>query len=293
MKPLIQKLPLNSDTSFVARTYRTPNFEVPWHQHIEYELILFTEGRGMCFIGNYVGEFAEGDVFFLGSNLPHTFQKQVKDQVASAVVVQFTDDFWGTDFLRIPESLALKNLFALSMNGIKIEGSSKARLGSLIRELENAEGFSRISTLCSCMELIIREEVKTILSTRQMSFLNKKYQQRLDKIFHYTITHFQEPIALAQIAAIANMSETAFCSYFKKSSKKSYVEFLNEIRVGYACKLLQDTDKPIIDICFESGFNTPVNFNKQFFKIKKTTPSQFRNQFNKGVAEADKSLRYI
>jgi len=289
MKPLVQKLPLNSDTSFVARTYRTPNFEVPWHQHIEYELILFTEGRGMCFIGNYVGEFAEGDVFFLGSNLPHTFQKQVKDQVASAVVVQFRDDFWGADFLNIPESMGLKELFALSMNGIKMEGSNKAKLASLIRELENVEGFSRLSTLCRCLELIIREDVKTILSTRQMSFLNKKYQQRLDQIFHYTITHFQEPITLVQIAAIANMSVTAFCSYFKKSSKKSYVEFLNEIRVGYACKLLQDTDQPIINICFESGFNTPVNFNKQFFKIKKTTPSQFRNQFNKGVAEANKS----
>lgn len=109
MKPFVEKLPLSQNTSFVARTYRTPQFEVSWHQHIEYELILFTEGEGRAFIGNYIGEFETGEIFFLGSNLPHTFQKAQNELITSAVVVQFTDHFWGNDFMELPECKSLKN----------------------------------------------------------------------------------------------------------------------------------------------------------------------------------------
>ena len=98
MKPIVEKLTLSENTSFLARTYRTPLFEVPWHQHIEYELIMFKQGEGSSFIGNYVGEFKTGDIFFLGSNLPHTFQKARKDLITGALVIQFRDDFWGKIF---------------------------------------------------------------------------------------------------------------------------------------------------------------------------------------------------
>lgn len=283
MRPLIQKLPLNDDASFIAKTFRTPHYEVPWHQHIEYELILFTEGHGMSFIGNYVGQFATGDIFFLGSNVPHAFQKQVNDLICSAVVVQFKDDFWGAEFLKIPENEALKDLLALSMKGIRINGESKTKLHKLISALEHAKGFMRISTLFNILELIIHEPQKSVLATRQMNLMNEKYQERLDTVFQYTIENFHKPIALAEIAAIAHMSVPAFCNYFKKSCKKSYIEFLNEIRVGYACKLLQGTNKPISAVCFDSGYNTPANFNKQFLKVKRTTPNQFRNQFIKNA----------
>ena len=108
MRPFIQRLLPDESSSFIAKTFRTPHFEVGWHQHLEYELILFTEGSGMSFIGNHVGEFEAGDIYFIGSNLPHTFQR-TGDQPASAVVVQFRDDFWGKDFLHIPENRALKS----------------------------------------------------------------------------------------------------------------------------------------------------------------------------------------
>src|SRR4029079_18765389 len=102
MKLFIEKLPLSQNTSFVARTYRTPQFEIPWHQHIEYELILFTEGEGLIFIGNYVGDFKPGDIFFIGANLPHTFQKANRDLIINAVVIQFREDFWGNELMNLP-----------------------------------------------------------------------------------------------------------------------------------------------------------------------------------------------
>src|SRR6185436_15911173 len=117
MKPIVEKLTLSENTSFLARTYTTPLFEVPWHQHIEYELIFFTAGEGSSFIGNYVGEFKTGDVFFLGSNLPHTFQKANKDLFTSAVVVHFKDDFWGKAFMELPETRSIRQLFNTSAKG--------------------------------------------------------------------------------------------------------------------------------------------------------------------------------
>lgn len=280
MKPFVQKLPLTEDTSFVARTYRTPNFEVSWHQHIEYELILFTEGYGMSFIGNYVGEFDTGDVFFLGANLPHTFQKRHADLVTSAVVVQFREDFWGKGFMDLPESKEILQLFETSTQGLCINGQSRELLRPLIRELEYQRGFERIITLCECLRIIARAQEYIPLSTQEVKQYNYKDRERIERVFQYTIESFRQPITLTEVADIAGMSVPAFCSYFKKSAKKTYIDFLNEVRIGNACKLLRDKDLNILEICYESGFNTLANFNKQFLKVKRLTPSKYRKLFS-------------
>lgn len=284
MKPLIEKLPLSGDTSFVARTYRTPRFEVPWHQHIEYELILFTEGEGASFIGNYVGEFKTGDVFFLGSDLPHTFQKAYKELITSAVVVQFRSDFWGAHFMQLPECRQVLQLFETSMKGLKIIGQTREQLNLMIRSLEMATGFQRIILLCECLQLIASTQEFEMVSTQEVTTFKARTKERIDRIFQYTIDYFQEPITLTGIAKHAGMSVPAFCNYFKKSTKKTYVDFLNEVRIGYACKQLIDTQKHIEAICYESGFNTLANFNKQFQKVKSMTPSRYRKSFASGVS---------
>lgn len=283
MKPIIEKLTLTENTSFVARTYRTPQFEVPWHQHIEYELILFTEGEGTSFVGNYVGEFSTGDIYFLGSNLPHTFQKANKELITSAVVVQFRDDFWGQHLLGLPESREIKALLDIACQGLKIKGDCKIQLAPFIEELEFAEGFERIILLMECLQLIVKTKEFDTVSTQEVKEFNTKNKERIDRIYQYTITRFQEPVTLNEVAAHARMSVPAFCSYFKKSTKKTYIDFLNEVRIGYACKQLIDTQKSIEAICYESGFNTLANFNKQFLKVKKTTPSRYRKYFIKNA----------
>lgn len=276
MRPFIEKLPLNATSSFLACTYRTPHFEVPWHQHPELELILFTEGEGKSFVGNHIGEFRTGDIYFLGSNLPHTFQKAHKDLITSAVVIQFKEDFWGEDFLELPECRLLRQLFDKSLSGLKVKGKAQKKLNKMITHLEHQQGIYRITGLCECLQLIADSREYDEISTQDVHSFTSKKQERIDKIFRYTIEHFQDPISLATVAAYTDMSVPAFCSYFKKSTKKTYIDFLNEIRVGHACQLLADTQKTVQEICYESGFNTLANFNKQFLQIKKCTPSRFR-----------------
>lgn len=281
MKPFIEKLPLGENRSFVAKTHASPHFEVPWHQHVEYELILFTQGEGSSYIGNYVGEFVTGDVFFLGSNLPHMFQKAHPDMFTSAVVVHFKEDFWGADFMQLPETRAVRKLFELSASGMRFTGNCRTQMNSMIRELEFTNGFNNIIALCQCLQVIAETSEYETISTQEIRPLNPKHQERIDNIFQYTIAHFQEPVSLTDIASNAGMSVPAFCNYFKKSTKKTYIEFLNEVRISNACKQLMDTQMTIEQICYDSGYSTIGNFNKQFFKIKKLTPSQYRKDFMK------------
>ncbi len=279
MKPLIEKLPLADDKSFVADVHTTPNFEVPWHQHIEYELILFIKGEGHSYIGNYVGDFVVDDIFFLGSNLPHTFQKTTPDLITSAIVIHFKEDFWGSTFLNLPECKQIIQLFQTSIKGLYLEGETKLQLGKLIRKLVNSRGFERILLLMECLQIMAKRQEYHTLSTQDVKEFNPRNKERIDRIFQFTIANFQEPIKIEEVAKNAQMSIPAFCSYFKKSTKKTYIDFLNEIRVGYACKQLVDTTKPIEAICYESGYNTLANFNKQFMKVKKLTPSKYRRRF--------------
>ncbi len=279
MKPLIEKLPLAGNTSFLAKTFSTPHFEVPWHQHAEYELIYFTAGEGASYIGNHIGDFKTGDIFFLGSNLPHTFQKAEKDMMTSAVVVQFKEDFWGNHFMQMPESRLIKSLFETSVQGLKINEPCRLLLAPMIKRLETANGFERIILLCNCLLQIAQQQDYNTLSTQEIKAFTSKNKERIDKILQYTIDCFQEPVTLHDVAKNVSMSVPAFCSYFKKSTKKTYIDFLNEVRVGYACKQLIDTQNNIASICYDSGFNTLANFNKQFLKVKKLTPSGYRKTF--------------
>lgn len=279
MKPLIEKLPLSENTSFLATTFRTPHFEVPWHQHVEYELILFTEGEGASYIGNYVGDFKPGDIFFLGANLPHTFQKTDRDLVTSALVVQFTDNFWGDAFMQLPESRVIQKLFETAAHGLKMTDQCRLLVTPLIKQLEHATGFERILLLCHCLFTIAQDQGYSKLSTQEIKTYRSRNKERIDSILQYTIDSFQEPVTLRDVARSVSMSIPAFCSYFKKCTKKTYIDFLNEVRVGYACKQLIDTQHNIASICYDSGFNTLANFNKQFLKVKATTPSRYRKNF--------------
>lgn len=232
----------------------------------------------MSFIGNYIGGFETGDIFFLAKNLPHTFQKRDKDLITSAIVVQFREDCWGKDFFQTDECAPIRELFTISAQGLKISGKSKAVLSNLIKDLEHNTGFQRIINLCKCLNTIASCQDYTKLSTGMARQLDSKGNDKIDKIFDFTISYFKRQISLEEVANIANMSVPAFCNYFKKCTKKTYVNFLNEVRIGYACRTLANTDKTINQVCFESGFQSLQNFNKQFYKVKQVTPSGYRKK---------------
>ena len=279
MKPLIQKLPLAEQTSFVARTYTTPHYETTWHQHKEIELIVQVKGNGMCFIGNYVGSFSEGDVFLLGSNLPHEFKKERKGVRCSVMVVHFDPQLWGEAFWKLPESAEIARLLNQSLAAIKLPAQYAAGLGETLKKMETAKGFERFTLLCLSLLELSRSKEKQTLSTLDAANFAPLSDDKINRIFEYTIKHYREPISLSTVASLAAMSTSAFCRFFKRNTKKTYVEFVNEMRIGRACQMLLRTDKTVLHICYDCGFNTVANFNKQFLKIKEVKPSVYRKTF--------------
>lgn len=233
----------------------------------------------MCFIGNYIGHFKEGDIFLLGANLPHEFKKEQQAMKCSVMVVHFDADFWGEGFWKLPETAEIRRLLHESLSAIKIGAQQTAELGTCIKKLEGASGFERITLLCQCLLGISRHAGKQTLSTLNAANFPPFADAKINQLCAFTINHFKEPIALSTVAAMANMSISAFCRYFKRATKKTYVEFVNEMRVGHACQALVNTDKTILQIAYDSGFNTIANFNKQFLKIKKMKPSVYKKKF--------------
>ena len=279
MDTLIQKIHLEEQHSFACRKYRTPQFETTWHKHEEYELIVITEGQGTALIGDYVGEYKKGDVFFLASNLPHWFRKSEQKMIGSAVVVHFLKDFWGASFLLMPEMKKIRQLLESDNNGLQLRQSLQKKIAEGIEQIEKITGVGRFQLLLNNLhEISLSKQYKVITKAFDKD-LNQKENSAIDKIFTYSFKHFLQPVTLEEVAAEASMSIPTFCRFFKRNIKKSYFDFLKELRIGHACKLLRESNDLIIDICYNSGYNSWAHFSKQFKNVKEMTPNQYRKQF--------------
>jgi AraC-like DNA-binding protein/quercetin dioxygenase-like cupin family protein len=278
MKPLVQKLPLDRQSSFVARTYTTPEFETPWHQHVEFELVLEATGSGTAFVGDHIGSYREGDVFLLGKNLPHWFRKKDQEAVASAVVVQFRDDTFGEPFWALPEMHRIHVLLQNAAQGIALDGTLRVEVAQQLRVIESLMGFPQLAALLDCLHRISCSDDFHYLNHSPVVSYSADDQDRIRRVFEYSMQHFQQKIRVEEVAALTHQSPSAFCHYFKKSTKKSYIQFLTEIRIAHACKLLTSTDKAVTEICYESGFHNWSNFSAHFKKQVGMPPLRYRQQ---------------
>lgn len=278
MKAILEKIAKEESTSFVVRQFEVPTFDAPFHFHPEYELTLILQGEGQRYIGKQVHDFFEGDLVFLGSNLPHCWiNRQIGDELVSAIVIQFDTVFLGNSFMDLAEMKDIKRFLQQSKSGIEVLGKTKERLTSQIKQLVEKPPLQRLVGL---IEILHELSQTADFSVIDFSFLEHQYSQtettRFQQVFSYLIENFKENITLEEIADIAHLSPTSFCRYFKSITQKTFVEVLLEYRLQYACQLLTKTQLPIQQIAFESGFGDVPYFNKQFKKYKKTTPTSWR-----------------
>lgn len=277
MKTLIQKVEPDVNQSFACRVYETPNFETNWHKHPEYELISILKGHGTALIGDHVCDYKVNDVFFIAGNLPHWFRKHQPQMSCSVLVVHFTEDCWGNGFLQLPEMKAVQTLLQKN-NGIQLQKKLKKEILPAMQVLHQATGFDKLMHLFRSLHTIgISNQYKVL--TEDFHDPAVAVNPAIEKIIDYSFKHFLEPVTLDEIAAIANMTIPTFCRFFKKNIKKTYFDFIRDLRISHACKLLTSTDKPILEICYESGYKSWAHFSKQFKEVKDQTPSQFRKQF--------------
>lgn len=278
MKPQIQKLPLSEHSSFMADRFITPYFETPWHYHPEYEIVLIIKGNGKRFVGNHVGDYETGDLCFLGPNLPHLFRKEDPNSVGGSLVIHFLEEFLGKDFGSIPEMQEIQLLFRKSRMGIRVHGNTKKVISDIMNTMPSLQGMERLIALLKLLSTLAASTEYELLSSPEIVGQNTRDSDRLNAVFDHVMRHFKEEISLQEVASLANMSYSGFCRYFRNRTKKNFSHFVNEIRIGYACRRLMESDDSVGFICNEAGFNNMTNFTEQFKKMVKCTPYQFKKK---------------
>ena len=281
MKALPFKIPHGSKTSIKVDHDVMPHFYDTYHTHEELQLILVIKGHGSAYIGDKILHFKEGDIYLLGKNLPHVFKDKLSDQDhgIESISIFFLQDFMGTGFLELPESRLLGALIEESNRGIQVKGNLQERITESIWQIYNSQGLNRLLTLVDTLELLAQSEDLSFISSPGYHKPKRSVDGRkINDVFDFMLANYSREIRLEEIAEIAHMSSTAFCRYFKHHTRKTYSRFLNEIRVGQACKMLVDDKLAISNICYSSGFNNISNFNRQFKKITGFTPSQYQKK---------------
>ena len=287
MKAIEYHLPLDFDKSFIVFRETGKFFPCPWHYHHEYELVLITSSTGRRMVGDHIGYFDADDLVFMGPKLPHVWMNDpqyingLADHPADGIVIHFVEKFLGEKFFSIPEMENFKKILGLSRQGMVIKGETRERINSLMKKMLDMNGLQRLSALFTIFDLLSNTSEYELLSSP--GFVHSTQLQgadRFSKLSEYIMRNFDSEITLPEVASISNMAVTTFCNFFKEHYRVTFIEYLNTIRIGYACKLLSDTDKNIVEVAYESGYNNLANFNRQFKKNKNMTPTEYRMTIN-------------
>lgn len=286
MKAQLLKVFPGHSSSFTAREDVGYDANKRWHYHPEIEFIYIKKGEGTHFIGDSIKRFKAGDIYMIGSQLPHFFkydEAYLKENGHDAVhvsVTQFDENFWGDRFLQLPESTGVRTLLEKARRGFTIPADITDKVALLLDELQNSVGLERIIMLLNVLNTI--SHAKGLKQLSSMAFNHDvmgSEDDRINAIYEYSFANYKRKIELNEIAEVAKISPNSFCRYFKLKTKKTYSQFITEIRVGHACKLLIENKYFIKHICYESGFNNFASFNKYFKLTTGKSPLNYQKEF--------------
>ncbi len=283
MKPHYKPIPSESRLFKVEFQKNSKEFYYPWHYHSELELAFILSGKGVRYVGNSIENFYDEELVLLGSNLPHTWNTTAdQEQPVTAIVIYLKEEFFDKSWMQSIEFEAIRNLAASMNKGIKVNSSVAAELKQKFFNLLNASPFDKLMILLQILQELARNSAFRFLCEQEFTGdLNDTDKTRINAVYNYIQTHYQEQVSLADIASKLNMSEEYFSRYFSKTMKKPFFEFLNEYKINRACKLLIETDKQISEICYASGFESIPFFYRQFKKFKDCQPKTYRMNFQK------------
>jgi AraC-like DNA-binding protein len=286
MKPQLLKVSSGPAQSFSVRRDLVPSVNNKWHYHPEVELIHFEKGSGTQFIGDNIRQFNTGDIVMVGSYLPHYWRfddvyfSRDKNAEVDIRVAHFCENFWGNDFLQLPENTMIKTVLEKARRGIQITGKAKKTIAEIMGRLLMAEGAKRILLLIEVLNAIAECDQADSLSSIGFSpNVEESRNDNINVIYEYSLANFKNKIHMDELAELAGVSPNSFCRYFKSRTHKTYSKFLLEIKVGHACKLLIENRLPLKQLCYESGFNNFANFHKYFKRITGKSPLSYQREF--------------
>jgi AraC-like DNA-binding protein/mannose-6-phosphate isomerase-like protein (cupin superfamily) len=286
VKKPFQKTRIPEGKAFVIKELIAPSFDVNWHFHSEYQLFTVLKGRGTRFIGDHMQTFKEGDMVLTGPNLPHLWRNDneyldSKNGLEThGIVIYFPDQFLKNSVFEVEEFEEIAQVLQKSERGIVITGRTNNQISLMMQELLYLKGTQSIIKLLQILNQMIDSiDCQPITQVGYINLNKESETDRMGEVYEFVMKNFKEKITLEQVAEIANLSVSAFSRYFKTRVNKSFSEFLIEIRISHACKLLHDEDLNISEISFECGFFTISHFNKQFKEKTGKTPLAYKRDY--------------
>ncbi|TAE36099.1 MAG: AraC family transcriptional regulator [Runella slithyformis] len=276
MKIEYEKIVPDQGSSFKVLHWRSHQDRFFWHQHPEHEIVYIHKGSGKRHIGAHLSYFEEGELMFIGPNVPHLNFGYGADDAHEEIVVQLRDDFMGTEFLQKPEMQAVKQLFERSKQGIKFFGETRKQVANMMLNLPQLSEFERLVELLMVFRKLALTPDFELLNTIDARFeYSHRDEERIGRIYAYVEAHYQQDINLQHVADLANLTVPSFCRFFKKMMQMTFTDFVNEYRINQACKLLTQ-NQTVAESCYASGFNNESHFTKTFKHITGKNPRDYR-----------------
>lgn len=284
MKPLFTQIGKTPQDSLIVIKREVPYFDTPFHFHPECELVYIVSGTGKRIIGDKIEVFEPGDMVFLGPNIPHvwysdpSFYKNDNDRRSIAIVVYFSKEIFSEKFFQLEETQPLKDFLKKAERGLKIQGRTFDQIASMLNNMVESTGMQKIVDLMQVLECLAgSEEIQSLASITYKNSYDTKDNHKIDEVFLYLNKNFMRDISMPEVAELCHMTPQSFCRFFKTRTKSTFIDFLNDIRISHARKLLiESEEQTIAEIAYLCGYKNLSNFNK-LFKIKtKLTPKEYK-----------------
>jgi len=281
MRPIFQKLTTSPEEGFAFKEIRGRGFDCPWHFHSECELILVQRSGGFRMLGDHLAALRPGDLVLIGPRLPHIYHN---DETAPggaprvhAYLLQFEANCLGEGMMNLEAMGPVRRLLERSVLGLEVCGATRARVAELMTKMGRVSGVRRIARFLEILDVMARSrECRTLASPGFAASGNPFDQERMNRVCRHISERLDQPIFLSDVANLVHLSEGAFSRFFRAHTGKTFPAFVNELRIGRACRLLAENEMNVTEIAFASGFGNLSNFNRQFLRLKGTSPSQFR-----------------
>lgn len=283
MKALFEKIMINEQSSALVRRFQLPYFDAPWHYHPEYELTYIINSYGRRFVGDHVEPFQAGDLVLLGPDLPHfwrndeEFYQNKPSLQAESVVIQFPVSFEERVLAALPEAGAVRQLLQRARYGLRFSVAMRQSMALPIVQLTEQTGLSQVLSLLTILNQLATDQDAQLLASDSYQLAPGAAEtERMKRVLEFMLLNFRDEIRIEQIASVAGMAPAAFCRYFKNRTRKTFVEYLNELRIGHARKLLVSADSSVGQIGLECGYNNSSHFHRQFRLSTGMTPFQYQ-----------------
>ena len=277
MKVFPFKIPKSGEEPLIYQEDIEISFYDKLHQHEEVQISFIEKGEGAVFAGDTISQYQEGDILVIGSNLPHVFRSDVRENEISVMrTLFFTFTSFGKDFFALPTFKNIHPILESSKNGFIIHNPPK-KVVKYFKKLKKADSYSRFILFLDILKWLSTAENEPLSNYLYHKKITDNEGKRMQTVFEYVMTNFHQNITLDEIASIANMTKNAFCRYFKVRTNKSFFQFLIEVRIERAAKLLSSNGElSVLEIAELCGFNNISNFNRKFKELKQLSPLQYR-----------------